>query len=73
MVQFKILSGQKAGVSWIARRFPVRIGRGVGTDLQLVEPGVWDQHLRLDFDPTKGFVLQAQADARVQINGEPCN
>jgi hypothetical protein len=70
MVQFKILSGKKAGASWAARHFPVRIGRGAGADLQSEEAGVWEQHVRLDFDPVEGFVLQAQADALVQVNGE---
>ena len=69
-VQFKILSGKKAGVLWEARRFPVRIGRAASADLQLDEPGVWDNHGQLDFHPVEGFVLQAQPEAWVQINGQ---
>ncbi len=71
MVQFKVLSGKKAGTVWLARRFPVRIGRAAAADLQLDESGVWDQHLQLDLSPGKGFVLSAQPDALASVNGQP--
>src|SRR6185312_4866083 len=48
MVQLRILSGKKAGSSWDARRFPVRIGRSPQSDLQLEEPGVWNEHLKIE-------------------------
>ena len=70
MVQFKILSGKKAGGSWEARRFPVRIGRAVTADLQLDEPGIWDNHLQLQFDPAQGIVLRVQPEAWVLVNGQ---
>ena len=71
MVQLKVLSGKKAGTAWVARRFPVRIGRSSAADLQLEESGVWDQHLQLDFDPVEGIVLSAQPDALATVNGQP--
>ncbi|SRR6266496_4350253 len=71
MIQFSILSGKKAGTSWVARRFPVRIGRAAGSDLQAEDPGVWDQHLQVDFIPADGFVLSTQPDARVAVNAQP--
>ena len=71
MVLLKVLSGKKAGTAWVARRFPVRIGRSSAADLQLEESGVWDQHLRLDFNPTEGIVLTAQPDALATVNGQP--
>jgi hypothetical protein len=70
MVQLKILSGKKAGTAWVAGRFPVRIGRSAGADLQLEESGVWDEHLQLDFKPAEGIVLSAQPDALVAVNGQ---
>jgi pSer/pThr/pTyr-binding forkhead associated (FHA) protein len=70
MVQLKVLSGKKAGTAWVARRFPVRIGRSAGCDLQVEEDGVWDQHLQLDFNPAKGIVLSAQSNALVAVNGQ---
>jgi hypothetical protein len=69
MVQLKILSGKKAGTTWVARRFPVRIGRSSAADLQLEESGLWDQHLQLDFNPQEGILLSAQPDALVTVNG----
>jgi pSer/pThr/pTyr-binding forkhead associated (FHA) protein len=70
MVQLKVLSGRKAGTAWVARRFPVRIGRSAGADLQVEEDGVWDQHLQLDFDPAAGIVLSAQPNALAAVNGQ---
>jgi pSer/pThr/pTyr-binding forkhead associated (FHA) protein len=70
MVQLKILSGQKAGSSWDARHFPVRIGRSAGADLQLEEPGVWDEHLELALEPAEGFLLEARGNALASINGQ---
>lgn len=71
MVQLQILSGKQAGVRWMARRFPVRVGRGGANDLRLEEDGVWEQHCILNLDPAQGFILTAQSDALVTINHEP--
>jgi hypothetical protein len=71
MVQFNILSGKKAGACWVTRHFPVHIGRAPGCDLQIEEPGVWDQHLQLDFIPADGFVLSTQPDALATVNSQP--
>ena len=71
MVQFKILSGKKAGSSWETRRFPVRIGRSAGSDLQLEEAGIWDDHLKVGLEPNEGFMAETQANAIASINGQP--
>src|SRR5690242_18959672 len=71
MVQLKILSGKKAGSSWDARRFPVRIGRSTGSDLQLEEPGVWDEHLKIGLRPSEGFILETLTNAVATLNGQP--
>ncbi|HZR20320.1 MAG TPA: FHA domain-containing protein [Verrucomicrobiae bacterium] len=70
MVQLDILSGKTAGTSWLARRFPVQVGRAAGSDLQLEESGVWDQHFRVELVPLQGFVLRAQSQALVRLNGQ---
>ncbi len=71
MVQLRILSGKKAGSSWDARRFPVRIGRSLKSDLQLEEPGVWDEHLVIVLQPAEGFVVEIQPNAVATLNGQP--
>ncbi len=71
MIQFQILTGKQAGARWVARRFPVRIGRAAANDLCLEEDGVWDQHCVLNFDPAEGFILAPQSDALVTVNREP--
>ncbi len=70
MVQLKVLSGKKAGTVWVARRFPVRVGRSAGADLQLDESGIWDQHLQVDFSRGEGYVLRTQPDALTSVNGQ---
>jgi pSer/pThr/pTyr-binding forkhead associated (FHA) protein len=70
MVQFKILSGKKAGSLWEARRFPVRIGRAANANLQIEEAGVWDDHLRVTVE-SEGFVLETQGSALAGVNGQP--
>jgi predicted component of type VI protein secretion system len=70
MIQLKILSGKKAGTSWVARRFPVRIGRSENSDLQVDDPGVWDDHLQIDVRRKEGFFLTAQSGAHAAVNSE---
>lgn len=70
MIQLQILSGKMAGTRWTARRFPVRIGRATSNDLQLVEDGIWDEHLELHFDRSEGFSLATLSDALLTLNHE---
>jgi len=71
VIQLKILSGKKAGSSWVARRFPIRIGRSATADLQLEDEGVWDHHLQLEFKPSQGVLLKTQPEALARVNGQP--
>lgn len=71
MVQLRFLSGRMAGAVWVARHFPVRIGRAASADLRVEEDGVWDQHLVLAFRRDEGFVITAQPEALTTVNGEP--
>jgi pSer/pThr/pTyr-binding forkhead associated (FHA) protein len=71
MVQFQILSGKQAGLLWEARRFPVRVGRAAGNDLQLEDEGVWDEHFQITVDSETGFSLTAHPGAMVALNQTP--
>ncbi|MGA2786494.1 MAG: FHA domain-containing protein [Verrucomicrobiota bacterium] len=71
MIQLNILSGKKAGAQSAARRFPFRVGRAAGNELQLDDDGVWDQHLTLEFNRQEGFTLATASNALTTINGEP--
>jgi pSer/pThr/pTyr-binding forkhead associated (FHA) protein len=71
MIQLDILSGKKAGIQTVARIFPFRIGRAAGSDLQLDDDGVWDQHLALEFQKEEGFKLITATNALAAINNEP--
>lgn len=71
MIQLNILSGKKAGTQTVARRFPFRVGRASGNELQLEDDGVWDQHLTLEFQSQSGFNLTTAPSALVTVNAAP--
>ena len=68
MIQLQILSGKQAGVSWNARRFPVRVGRAAGNDLKLEDDGVWDEHFQLALNPAAGFSVTVHPGAIITVN-----
>ena len=70
MLQLNVLSGKTAGTEWVARRFPVVIGRAANCELQLEEDGVWEQHLHLHFDTVEGFILETAPNALATLNGQ---
>lgn len=70
MIQFKVLSGKMAGSTTVARRFPFRVGRASGSDLKLEDPGVWDDHFHVEFEPGNGYLACPQGDALMTVNGE---
>ena len=71
MIQLKIISGSTAGDIQVVRRFPFRIGRAPENDLRLETPGVWDNHLTLEFQKSEGIVLHTAPDAFAAINEQP--
>jgi pSer/pThr/pTyr-binding forkhead associated (FHA) protein len=71
MLQFQLLSGKSAGVVWAARRFPLRVGRASGNDLQLEDDGVWNEHFQVALNPAEGFVLSVHPGALVTVNQAP--
>jgi pSer/pThr/pTyr-binding forkhead associated (FHA) protein len=71
MIELHILTGKKAGSQPVVRRFPFRIGRARGNDLQLTDDGAWDQHLTLEFHRKEGFKLAVANDALVMVNHQP--
>ena len=68
MIQLRILNGKKAGTEFVARRFPVRVGRAPDADLSLEEVGVWDWHLEIYFSPAEGFHLSVFPGAVASID-----
>ena len=71
MIQLRILSGQTAGDTVVVRRFPFRIGRAAENDLRLETPGVWDQHLKLEFQKAEGFLLHTAPETFAAVNEQP--
>jgi hypothetical protein len=71
VVQLNILTGKKAGTEWVARRFPVYVGRSAQDSLVLDDAGVWDRHFKIELRAGIGAVLTADGDASATINGQP--
>ena len=70
MIQLKVLSGKRAGTELVARHFPFSVGRSSPCQLCLDEPGVWDKHFQIDLNSTRDFVLVAEAQTTVTIDGK---
>jgi len=71
MIQLRILTGKLAGTTWVARHFPVRVGRSSRADLQIEEPGVWEEHFQIALDDSERFAAETQPNALVTINEKP--
>ena len=71
MLQLRVVNGEKAGTQWVARRFPVRIGRARDADLRLEEAGIWDWHLEISLQSAQGFTLAVQEGAVASLNHLP--
>ena len=72
MLQFKILSGKKAGADWCWEnsRFPIQVGRANSADLSLDDPGVWEKHFEINLEFPDHLTLKTQPDALVTVNGQ---
>ncbi len=66
-----ILNGRLAGQTRMVERLPFSIGRHAEAGLRLEEPGVWDQHVELEWRFPEGFVARRRADASATVNGQP--
>ncbi len=71
MIQLRILSGKMAGDTHVVRHFPFRIGRAAGNELVMDDPGVWDNHLALEFEKPEGFTLKTATEAFTSVNEQP--
>ncbi len=69
MVQLRVLNGSRAGTAQTVSHFPCTIGRSTGDGLQLVEVGVWENHLQLDLQVPAGFRLCRLGQGRASVNG----
>ena len=71
MIEIWMLEGKQAGAWWTARHFPVRIGRGQDCQIALDEPGVWEDHLELDYERGAGFLARPLSDGAVLVDNQP--
>jgi hypothetical protein len=70
VVQLQLLSGSRAGSIYRSSHFPIRGGRAADSDLNLVEPGIWDRHFLIDWC-AEGLVLESETDAMLSVNDSP--
>src|SRR5206468_11758265 len=63
-------SGKMAGVDYVARRFPFRVGRSASAELHLEDAGVWDDHLSFALGADQNIELTIQSGALATVNGQ---
>jgi len=71
MVQLNILSGEYQQQFVKSNTFPTRIGRGENCQLQLVDTGIWENHLELNLNEKHHFTIRTASDATAMVNGKP--
>jgi predicted component of type VI protein secretion system len=71
MVQLNILSGEYQHQFVNSNTFPLHIGRGENCHLQLVDKGVWENHLELNLNMEHHFTIRTTSDATAMVNGKP--
>ena len=71
MVQLNILSGEYEQQFVKSNTFPIRIGRGENCQLQLVDTGIWENHLELNLNEEQHFTIRTASDATAMVNGKP--
>lgn len=60
-----------AGSNVAARHFPFLAGRSPSAQLRLEDPGVWEKHIQIHFQPGEAFTFTTQSGALTLINSEP--
>jgi pSer/pThr/pTyr-binding forkhead associated (FHA) protein len=60
-----------AGAEIVARRFPLRVGRGTTDHFRLQAHGVWERHLELTCPGAGPVELCARPEALTLVNGQP--
>jgi pSer/pThr/pTyr-binding forkhead associated (FHA) protein len=71
MIELRCLRGAQAGTRWSGQHLPLRIGRNPDFDLVLTEPGVWDEHVEIGYEPSSGFYMAPLSEGAVIVNGQP--
>lgn len=54
-------------------QLPFKIGRSANCQLQLSAPAIWAEHLEIDLNEKKQFVLRRLSKATAMINGMPAD
>jgi len=70
VIQLAAINGKKAGTEWLARRFPVGIGRSSRNEICLEEEGIWDRHAEIGLRRGEGFVVATLGEALASVNGQ---
>ena len=70
MIELAVVSDAAAGRRFHSDAALIRLGRQVGLEVVLVEPGVWETHAEIFRDATGAFVVRPMRQALVTINAQ---
>jgi pSer/pThr/pTyr-binding forkhead associated (FHA) protein len=68
MLQVTVLGQAQATVTQISS-YPFRIGRAPGDHLRIQAPGVWDNHITLEWRAAEGIHLVGSPESLTAVNG----
>jgi hypothetical protein len=71
MIEFHVLSGRRAGTVITLQQPDCLVGRARTADVQLDDPGVWDQHLEIQTHPAGGIFAHVLPPALAALNSQP--
>ena len=72
MIEIEVIENHRGSSREILQHFPAVIGRSSDADVELSVSGVWDRHLEIDLDRSRGFLLRTCEGAWTAVNGSPC-
>jgi predicted component of type VI protein secretion system len=70
VIRLHILSGKSAGQTYLVRRFPFTVGRTSDSHFTSDDPGVWNEHFRIDYRPPDGLFILPREQAVTMLNSE---
>jgi pSer/pThr/pTyr-binding forkhead associated (FHA) protein len=71
MIELVGLTDPVRGRRYTIRRLPAFLGRNPDSDVALEAPGVWDRHLRFDWDRAQGILVSSLGAAGLWVNDQP--
>ena len=71
MIELRWLNQRGTGRIFRLESAPILLGRRLGLDVVVAEPGVWDVHGKIEQDSDGWFTVAPQGAATLSVNDQP--